>query len=200
MDVIKVVEVPGLYYMDNIIDNYEEIITYLDEQKWEPITKYTNSRMVQHYGYKYNYSNKSIKEPTTPIPHLLSSELVEQLIDICQQFSLIDNTYEFNQCIVNNYNPGQGISKHFDKITFGNVIGCFTLLGGATMIFRNRNNNKDTYSIYTKPNSLYIMSGDSRYKWTHEMPSTKSDKVNNTIIKRSRRVSITFRNVPCFIF
>ena len=61
------------------------------------------------------------------------------------------------------------------------------------MTFRN---GKNVIKKYVKPNSVYIMTGDSRYKWTHEMPSTKSDKVDDKKILRSRRVSITFRNVP----
>ena len=40
------------------------------------------------------------------------------------------------------------------------------------------------------------MSGDSRYKWCHSMPSKKFDIVNNIRIQRERRISLTFRNVP----
>ena len=34
------------------------------------------------------------------------------------------------------------------------------------MTFKNKDK---THDLYVKPNSLYIMSGDSRYLWTHEM-------------------------------
>jgi len=60
------------------------------------------------------------------------------------------------------------------------------------MVFKNGEEKKE---IYVKPNSLYIMSDDARYVWTHEMPSRKSDLVDNNKIKRDRRVSLTFRNV-----
>jgi alkylated DNA repair dioxygenase AlkB len=55
--------------------------------------------------------------------------------------------------------------------------------------------NGEHKEIYVKPNSLYIMSGDSRYVWSHSMPVKKSDVVNGIKIKRDRRISITFRNV-----
>jgi hypothetical protein len=55
---------------------------------------------------------------------------------------------------------------------------------------------KVEYEKYVEPNSLYIMSGDARHIWTHEMPSIKYCIVNKIKIPRNRRVSITFRNVP----
>jgi len=89
--------------------------------------------------------------------------------------------------------PGQGISKHIDVKSYGNIIGCFTLGSGATMIFRKGNVTKE---IYVESNSLYIMSGECRYNWTHEMIGKKSDIVNGIKISRDRRISVTFRNTP----
>ena len=106
---------------------------------------------------------------------------------------MIHNKYNFNQCLINNYEPGQGISKHIDLITFGGVIGCFTFGSGSVMTFRR---NNEVFNIYVRPNSLYIMSGESRYIWTHEMPSRKSDVVEGKKLLRNRRVSVTFRHVP----
>ena len=93
--------------------------------------------------------------------------------------------YVFNQCIINNYYKGQGISPHIDVTSYGGVIGCFTLGSGAIMKFSY---GDEDVEIYVKPNSVYIMSGDSRYKWKHSMPVKKT--------RKDRRVSITFRNVP----
>ena len=39
------------------------------------------------------------------------------------------------------------------------------------------------------------MSGDSRYKWKHEMRGLKTDTVDGKKIKRGVRTSITFRSV-----
>ena len=196
---IKKFEINGLYYIENIYEYissiYEEkpedVIDKLDKLKWEPITNSINSRMVQHYGYKYNYKNNSVDEKIDELPDFLNI-YKRFLTDICHQLELIDESYEFNQCIINNYLPAQGISKHVDSKSYGKVIGCFTLGSGASMVFKNGEEKKE---IYVKPNSLYIMSDDARYVWTHEMPSRKSDLVDNNKIKRDRRVSLTFRNV-----
>jgi len=69
--------------------------------------------MVQHYGYKYDYKTYNINVKCQPMPEFLNL-LKLLLTDICIQLNIINNDYEFNQCIVNNYLPGQGISKHID--------------------------------------------------------------------------------------
>ena len=120
--------------------------------------------------------------------NLILIELKETLTLVCQSLEIINDDYVFDQCIVNNYFPGQGISKHIDLIDFGSVIGCFSICSGSEMVFQR---GEEKYGIYAEPNSLYIMSGDSRYKYTHEMVSKKSDNGKT----RDRRISITFRNV-----
>jgi len=186
--------VPGLYYFDTIVssDYSQQLFHYLDnEAKWSPITDNPNSRVVQHYGYKYNYKSHNNKEMGTPIPDIFS-ELIQTLQQKVQELQLADSSYSFNQIIVNNYEPGQGISKHTDIKSYGAVIGCYTLGSGTTMRFRKKD---EVVDVYVKPNSLYVMTGDSRYLWTHEMPSTKTDLYNGKRIARDRRISITFRNV-----
>lgn len=148
--------------------------------------------MVQHYGYKYDYKTYNINVKFEPMPEFLNL-LKLLLTDICIQLNIINNDFEFNQCIVNNYLPGQGISKHIDVKKYCDVIGCFTLGSGATMTFKNK--NEEEY-LYVRPYSLYIMSGYARYIWSHEMDEKKYDIVDNTKIKRERRISVTFRNVP----
>ena len=187
----RVKSVQGLYYIKKIKFDFNDIITKLDEKNWSPIYD-SNSRKVQHYGYKYNYTTRNIYEKCDDIPDFLV-KLQYYLSLICQKINIIDDKYEFNQCIVNNYDIGQGITKHTDIKSYGKVIGCFTFNSGCNMIFR-KDNKKET--IYVKPNSLYIMSGECRYDWTHEMPKGNSDMVDNEKINRSRRISVTFRNVP----
>jgi alkylated DNA repair dioxygenase AlkB len=114
-------------------------------------------------------------------------------MEYCLQENLIDPSHEFNQCIINKYEPGQGINKHIDIKAYGPVIGCFTFGSGAVMTFRRKD---EVHHLYVKPNSLYIMSGESRLLWTHEMPSRKSDMVEGKKIPRGLRISVTFRHVP----
>lgn len=195
-DTIEVEElkIPGLYYINDLKEDYiKNIIHELDKLNWMNISNNPNSRMVQHYGYKYDYKTYNINVKCDSLPECLNI-LKNILTDICKELNIINNDYEFNQCIVNNYLPGQGISRHVDVKKYGDIIGCFTLGSGASITFRNK--NEEEY-LYVNPNSLYIMTHDSRYVWSHEMAQKKYDLVDNIKIKRERRVSVTFRNVPC---
>jgi len=185
-------KIQGLFYIDNIIEDTSLVITELDKLVWCPLTNSKNSRLVQHYGYKYNYTTYQINEKCSDLPHFLS-KFTDILTKVCYNLGIIDINYKFNQCIVNNYYAGQGISPHIDVKSYGSVIGCFTIGSGTIIKF---NKDKDDIDIYVKPNSLYIMSGDSRYKWCHSIPIKKNDIVNNSKIQRDRRISLTFRNVP----
>lgn len=181
--------IQGLYYHSNIVTNGSQLIEYLDNQFWENVSRSSNSREIQHYGFKYNYNTSYIYERTTEIPECFNP-LIDILMEKCAEHGL--DTKRFNQCIVNNYEPGQGISKHIDNKKYGPVIGCFTLNSGCNMIFETEN---ELVKQYVEPNSLYIMSGEARYNWKHSMDANKFDNVNGKKIKRDRRISITFRTV-----
>ena len=184
-------KINGLYYIEDVIVNPEHIINILDSKEWTNITSNINSRLVQHYGYIYDYKSRNAR---IIAPSFLTclKDLQENLSNICLSLDLTTNMIDFNQCIVNNYYPGQGISKHIDSSVFGDIIGCYTLNSGCNMIFRH---DDEIFKLYTKPNSLYIMSTDARYKWTHEMESKKYDIVDGIKTDRTRRLSITFRTM-----
>ena len=178
--------VPGLYYF-NGLPIQKNIVEQLDQREWIPVSAADNSRATQQYGFIYDYKTRQVGPPCEPIPDFLE-DLRRQLTEKCP--TTPDNY--FNQCIVNNYMPSQGINKHIDHNAYGEIIGCITLGSGATMTFRNGENKQD---LYVEPDSMYIMTGDSRYKWTHEMPARKSDTIDGKKLIRGRRVSVTFRHV-----
>lgn len=192
INVTNITKVKGLFYIEDIKEDTSHIISKLDTFSWQPLSASKISRVVQHYGFKYNYYTYKINERCNALPECLTV-LKNMLTYTCLQLGLIDANYEFNQCIVNNYYAGQGISPHIDVPAYGEVIGCFTIGSGATMKFTH---GSEEVELYVNRDSLYIMSVDSRFKWKHSMTSKKSDIVNDTKIERARRVSITFRNVP----
>jgi alkylated DNA repair dioxygenase AlkB len=189
-DVPNVQNVPnGLLYFKDVIDEKNDLISFMEEKssKWKTLSNSKNSRKVQHYGYLYDYKSGRTTTKTDLIPEEFSP-LIDSLKKKCIDNKL-DQT-DFNQVIVNNYEIGQGISSHTDSKQYGPVIGCYTIGSGATMRFTKGDKK---YDIYVEPNSLYIMSGESRYDWKHEMIARKSDIVDNLKIVRDRRISITFR-------
>lgn len=184
--------IEGLTYIEKAVP--DELVLrihewfYSDQTQSEmvPITSSANSRRVLHYGYKYNYTSGSIHEETDAMP-----EIVKELLG-CVPSEL---SGYFNQCIINRYSPGQGISAHVDRREYGDTIGCFTFgLTGRVMKFSRR--GQKSVELYTSPGSLYIMEGDARYKWKHSMPARYYDIRNDVKETRKSCFSITFRNVP----
>lgn len=182
----------GLTYKTNIIPDelHNEILEYLKDtnENWKSvIPNNPRSRKVMQFGYEYNYNTKNTKTKTIDMPKIIKK--VRRLLK-----GIVPNYKLFNQCIINKYLVGQGISKHIDRKEFGDTICCFTINSGAVMKFTK--NGSNDLNLYVVPKSLYIMTKDSRYKWTHEMENKTKDTVDGKEIERGTRYSITFRIVP----
>ena len=178
--------IPGLsYHADALTDAQEQdLLSYMDEKgTWAPVTDSDKSRRVQHYGYRYDYKRRVASEPTDVIP--------VEWIGRTGLFGQEDD-FKWNQVIVNEYLPGQGISTHVDSLAYGNTIQCYTLGSGATMRFTHVDTGEKK-DLYVAPRSLYTMSGEARYRWKHEMIGRKSDIVGDKRVLRGRRVSVTLR-------
>jgi len=187
-------KVPGLFVCRRTIVKQKKIIKKLDKKTWIPLSSSNISRKVQHYGYKYNYKSKSIYDSAPKLPDFMK-DMEITLTDICKKLKIIKSDYKFNQCIVNNYEKGQAISKHIDVLAYGDVIGCYSIGNrNAIMVFTK---GTERVEIKARPKSLYIMSGDARYKWKHEMQTLKAfPKGHKKVGTAPRRISVTFRNVP----
>lgn len=180
--------IEGLSYIPNFINNDEEraLITAIDDQTWLTDLK----RRVQHYGYKYDYKARAVSNEAYlgPLPawiQPITNKLNDQ--DIFE--SVLD------QAIVNEYQPGQGISAHIDCVPcFGGTIASLTLGSGATMQFTNLRTGQRE-EVYLKERSLIVLSGAARYEWQHAIPARKSDIVSGFKLPRRRRISITFRTM-----
>lgn len=173
-----------LHYKSGVED-YGDIIEFLDTKQWFPISNSINSRRVQQYGYYYDYNSRSSGTAIAPIPQELNK--LKNIAEF-EAEKITGNDTRYNQCIVNEYFPGQGIYPHIDSREFGPTIACFTLNSGCTINFTK---GTESFDKYVEPNSLYIMSGTIRYAWKHGIKSVKKDG----IIPRGRRISVTFRSI-----
>lgn len=178
--------IDGLIYLQNhtpkeLSDAIVRDLTSASD--WFPVSQSESARRVRHYGYRYNYRSGVASEPAAPIP-----PLYRQLIDLIPH----DLNFTPEQLIINEYQPGQGIARHIDSRAYGPVIACFTFGGGAEMEFRYAG---AVVRIYTEPDSLYVMTGDARSKWSHEMRKRKFDTVDGVKTPRTTRWSVTFRSL-----
>jgi ribonuclease HI len=172
----KVTRIPGLHYCQKFLDQKDQnkLLKFLKDSEWEDGP---GNRKVLQYGYIYPYSRELKLEKTKPIPSIFQDLIISK-------FKGVLKGYKPDQAIVNRYLSKQGIGKHIDhKKLFKDKIVCITIGSGADMIFRN---DGESVTVKTEPGSYYMMSGDARWKWTHEMPKRYLE---------SPRYSITFRIV-----
>lgn len=180
--------ISGLTYIPDFISELEQydLLSTIDSCTWLTDLK----RRTQHYGYKYDYTKKSIDTSMSlgPLPDWLeplTSKLFNQGIF----------TQPVEQVIVNEYLPGQGISKHTDCIPcFGDTIASLSLGSTCAMDLEHYQSGKKG-TIMLAPRSLLVLSGEARYDWMHAIPARKQDSFQNSILERSRRISLTFRTI-----
>lgn len=180
--------IKGLKYIPSFISLEEEIklIFNVDSQPWLKDLK----RRTQHYGYKYDYTKKTIDSSLYlgKIPFWLDSycyKLADKGI-----FKSVPN-----QVIVNEYQPGQGISKHVDCVgCFGETVASLSLNSACVMHLENRHTGL-AGEIALAPLSLLVLSDEARYDWLHSIPARTSDMIANQSLPRGRRISLTFRTV-----
>jgi len=184
----NILDIEGLQYIPNFISENEEkeLMKAINSENWLTDIK----RRVQHYGYKYDYKARTINYSMHlgKLP-LWSIEFASRLVN--------KNFIKFqpDQIIVNEYEPGQGISNHVDcEPCFGDTIITISLNSYCTMDFINLK-TKQKVEVLLEPRSLVVINGDSRYLWSHGIPARKTDFHNNQKINRKLRVSLTFRNV-----
>jgi len=189
-------EPDGFYYFQNFLSRDEEnnIMKFLDDSNnWFFVVPNTKSREVIHYGYEYPYQKFGKLKKIQDIPDIFTN-IIKKVHDIPDLVTLLDN-YDFDQLIINKYDSGQGISPHIDStIFFDKIIVCMTISSGTSIEFQELDGN-NKFEAYVRPRSLYVMSGDARYKWTHSISKKKSDVFDDKIILRKTRISLTFRKV-----
>lgn len=156
----------GLSVEPNFISPEQEkaILLRLEKEPWSDDLK----RKTIQYGYRYNYETKKLEQ--------LERQLPEWLI-------VLPGLQHFDQLIVNNYEKGQGISKHTDhRSYFKNEIAVVSLLSDCEIEFARKGH--PSMKLLVPRRSKLTMKDELRYEWTHEIKRVKN-----------KRISLTFRSV-----
>ena len=71
-------DIEGLNFVENFLTEEEEknLLVEIDKSEWNN----SLSRRTQHYGYVYNYTNKSANQKAAPIPEW-SFVIIKRLLD-----------------------------------------------------------------------------------------------------------------------
>jgi alkylated DNA repair protein alkB homolog 8 len=189
-------DIESLHLIKNFITVEEEkfLLQMIYKEDWDTSIK----RRVIHFGHIFHYKNKKVnKSNFTGFPSWIEIILNRlKNIDILKKFIP-------DQCTINEYLPGIGISSHIDThSSFTDNIISISLGSPIVMKFIDKTNNQ-TSSMYLPERSLLVLSGEARYKYSHGISWRKTDcNPCGEIIKRRTRVSITLRNIrknnePC---
>ena len=148
------------------------------------------SRRVQHYGFRYSYRDRAAGRhapaPAFPRWATVIGDRIRPFFDGALP----------EQCIVNEYRPGQGIGMHADHPSFGPAVVSLSL--GATwhMHFRPRclrpyvRHGLPSDEVAALPRrSALVLRGPARSAWMHGIDPAANARQAET------RVSATFRTL-----
>ncbi|XP_005105017.1 alkylated DNA repair protein alkB homolog 8 [Aplysia californica] len=193
---------PGLHILEDFVTIQEEasLIEHfkfnIEDSEGQKECGVMKHRQVKHFGYEFKYGINDV-DINDPLP--------DGIPTICKGFldrSLATGLVHFfpDQLTVNQYKPGQGIPPHVDT-TYAFEDGIVSLSLGSQAVMDFRHPDGRHLSVVVPRRSLLIMTGDSRYVWSHGITPRKSDIVATptgcglTLVHRDTRLSLTFRKV-----
>ena len=179
----------GFKYIEDYINEnkHDWLLDQIDKHQWLEDLK----RRVQHYGFKYDYKARKVNHDMH-IGHLPKwlQALGRRLYEDGHMLA------EPDQVIVNEYEPGQGISSHIDcEPCFANTIVSLSLGSDCIMDFTNRRDKAKKIPVWLAPRSIIVLKDEARNEWLHGIAPRKSDMWEGQKHERQRRVSLTFRKV-----
>ena len=148
------------------------------------------SRRVQHYGFRYDYRAPGAgrHDPAAPFPRWAEV--------IGDRLAPLFGGQRPEQCIVNEYRPGQGIGMHADHQSFGPVVVSLSLGDAWTMNFRPRSRRpyvrgglaSDEVVLLPRRSAL-VLRGPARSSWMHGIDPAANAGRSET------RISATYRTL-----
>jgi alkylated DNA repair dioxygenase AlkB len=180
--------VPGLQHIPGYVTLREqvELLAAIDRAPWSVELK----RRVQHHGYRYDYSRKTIDRD------MFLGPMPEWAVELARKLQRDGHAARpLDQLIVNEYLPGQGIAPHVDCVScFAERV--FSLsLGSICLLTMRHTETAVEACILLEPGTLLILADEARYRWTHGIAARKKDVIASKIVARGRRVSLTYRTV-----
>lgn len=180
--------IPGLVYVpEYVTEQYAgELWETVHAQPWRDDL----TRRVQHYGWRYDYKSRSVTR------EMNLGELPDWAQALAERLHRDGHLPEVpDQLIVNEYEPGQGISPHIDcEPCFTDTI-CSLSLGSQCLMDLEHVSDGRKLPIQLEPRSLLVLGSEARYQWRHGIAGRRSDLIDGVRIPRSDRISLTFRRV-----
>lgn len=170
----------GFAYRTEIIAPAEEgaLVAQIATLPFKPFEfhGYLGNRRVVSFGWRYDYSARTV-QPAAAIPAFLLS-LHERAADFA---GVVPESLE--HALVTEYAEGAGIGWHRDKAEFADVVA-ISLLAPCTLRFRRKSGaGWERAAQHVASRSAYLLRAAARHDWEHSIPPL--DRL---------RYSVTFRN------
>ena len=170
-------------------------------------------RRVIHYGHGFDYVRRGIAwgVPAPSIPDQVTA-LANRLVDA-------GHAEKFDQCTLNEYAAGQGISSHVDSAkAFGPTVVSISCGSHIVMHFDPEPGVDETWAttaenaaaagvpgqapvelkrqyVLLPRRSAMVITGPARYAWSHGIARRKTDMIQGKLVPRALRLSVTLRSV-----
>jgi len=190
---IEETDVPGLYLIRNFITKEEEskYLKEIETAEWK--LNRAGTRRIQMYGpwHDENYTHSEITK-ITPLPQY-SKEIAERITKICvpkfPQFNLASYNLgndNHTELFINEYLNEHELQFHHDhRSEYKEVIFGVSFISTVILCFKH---NNEELKVNLPPQSLYLMTGDSRFKYKHGMHKY-------SLTDGDKRVSLTYRTI-----
>jgi alkylated DNA repair protein alkB family protein 7 len=98
-------------------------------------------------------------------------------------------------CHAIDLHPDGALNAHVDSVRFsGDIVGGLSLLSPSIMRLKPEAEGESGHvDLFLPPLSLYVLSGPSRFSYTHELLPT-GDTFNGVAVEREHRLSVIFRD------
>lgn len=198
----NVLLIPGMSYYPSYITSLEceKLLQIIENNPWVKEIR----RRQQHYGYLYYHTRHNL-ETLQPIEQEIKTCLPLESFNFLIERMINDKIFPKDdpptQCLVNEYIGNHRIASHFDDFNaFGDVIAGLSLLEPCYMTMKSMEKPSIETKFLMENMSLYVLKGESRYKWKHgitamrcfENPRTHQQFYRG---KQWRRISLTFRKI-----
>jgi alkylated DNA repair dioxygenase AlkB len=138
---------------------------------------YIAKRRVVAYGGGYDFSRRRMTVASEAIPDFLRS-IRDRAAAVAGM-----RADEIGHAMVTEYSVGSPIGWHRDSPQFETIIG-ISLCSSCRMRLKSHGAEGKIISVTLEPRSIYVMSGEARWKFQHSIPAVKD-----------LRYSVTFRSL-----
>ena len=207
-----IAEVPGLFLVHGFLseEEHDEILTRVERDILRVDEEQQGRNQAMLFGNLPSWVD------------VLAARLLQHPDSLFASPEIRQRDPLFDQMIVNEYWPGDGIVDHVDLVKFEDGIAGISFGSTCIMTFRRCASTSsgamataEAYStapepeqqevheevvppfveVLLQPGDLICLSGEARWAWTHGIPARTEDVWQGETLRRRRRVSITLRRL-----